>query len=815
MDALIKDLKFAMRRLIRTPGFTFIAVLSLALGIGANTAIFSLVNTVLFRSLPISDPDEVYSIGVYGPNETALTFSYPNYVDFRERNQVLSGIAVHRFAPVSLSRDGQNERVWSYLVSGEYFEMLGIRADRGRLIGPQDNLNRLAHPVAVISYSSWQKRFGGDPSIVGRDVLINGKNFKIIGVAQEGFRGTEMIFTPEIWVPMMMLAWIEPGAKWLDNRDTMNIFATGRLKPGVSKEQAEASLNLLAGQLARQYPDSNEGQTIRLIRPGFIIGFLRDGIVQFSIVLMVTVGLVLLIACTNLAGLLLARASDRRKEIAIRLAIGAGRGRLIRQLLTESILLALIGGVFGIFLAIWIIDLVIAFKPPVDFPLTFDLMIDWRVMIFALLVSAATGIVFGLIPALQATRPEVVPALKDETRTGGYRRSILRNGLVVAQIAFSLVLLIAAGLVLRALQEVNKVDPGFRTGNGLVMSFNTALQGYDDDQSMQFNRQLLERVSALPGIDGASLTDWLPLTLNISNTGVYVEGRPVERGANVPTSYLCSIGLGYFRTMGIPLQAGRDFADSDTKDSTRVVVVNRTFAERFFGGADPAQNALNRRFSTGLNGPKFQIVGVVGNGKYFNLGEDPQPFMFFPLAQSQSDNMTMVLRTKGDPAGMAGAVRGVFTQLDPNLPVYDIMTMDEHMGFSLFPARVAGALLGAFGLLALTLAAIGIYGVMAYSVSQRTREIGIRMALGAGRGEVLRLVLRQGILLTLLGLSIGLALALAATRLMSSVLYGVSATDLIAYAGVSFFLLVVVLIAILIPARRASQVDPMIALRYQ
>ncbi|QQS48644.1 MAG: ABC transporter permease [Acidobacteriota bacterium] len=816
MDTLIKDLKFAVRRLVKSPGFTFIAVLSLALGIGANTAIFSLVNTVVFRSLPIEKPEEVYSVGVHGPNDTTLTFSYPYYVDFRDRNEVLSGIAVHRFAPVSLSRDGQNERVWSYLVSGEYFEMLGVRAQRGRLITPQDNLDKLAHPVAVISHASWQNRFGGDPSIIGKDVLINGKNFRIIGIAQEGFRGTEVIFTPEIWVPMMMLSWIEPGANWLDNRDTMNIFATARLKPGISREKAEASLNLLAGQLGKEYPDSNEGITIKLNPPGFIIGFLRDGIVRFSIVLMVTVGLVLLIACTNLASLLLARATDRRREIAIRLAIGASRGRLIRQLLTESVVLALVGGVCGLFLATWIIDLVIAFKPPVDFPLTFDLQIDWRVMLFALAVSGLTGIFFGLIPALQATRPELIPALKDETRTGGYRRSRLRSGLVVAQIALSLILLIASGLVLRALQQVQTLNPGFKVENGLVMSFNTALQGYEAEQSEQFNRQLIERVRALPGIANASFTDWLPLTLNMSSSGVYIEGQSAERGANVPTSYQSSVGFGYFQTMVIPILAGRDCSESDTKDSIRVVIVNEAFARRFFGGSNPVQTALDRRFSTdGPNGRKYQIVGVAGDGKYFNLGEAPHPFMYFPLSQEERDNLTLVLRTSSDPAGMIGAVRGVFRQLDANLPVYDIMTMQEHMGFSLFPARVAATLLAAFGLLALTLAAIGIYGVMAYSVAQRTREIGIRMALGAGRGDVLRLVLRHGVLLAMVGLVIGLAVSLAVTRLMSSVLYGVSATDLIAYGGVSIFLLVVVLIAVFIPARRASQVDPMIALRYE
>ncbi len=816
MDSLLKDLKFAVRRLMKSPGFTFIAVLSLALGIGANTAIFSLVNTVVFRSLPVDNPEEVFSLGVYGKNDRAETFSYPNFVDFRDRNEVLSNIAVHRFAPVSLSRDGNNERVWSYLVSGEYFDMLGVKAHRGRLMTPQDNLNKLAHPVAVISYACWENRFGADPSVVGKEILINGRKFVIIGVTPDGFRGTEIIYTPEIWVPMMMLSWIEPGADWLDRRGTMNIFATGRLKPGVTKEKAEASLNLLASQLGKEYPQTNEGQTIRLIPPGFIVGFIRDGIVQFSAVLMATVGLVLLIACTNLASLLLARATDRRKEIAIRLAIGAGRGRLIRQLLTESILLAMIGGLVGIFLATWIIDLVVAFKPPVDFPLTFDLQIDWRVMVFALLISALTGVIFGLIPALQATRPELIPALKDETRTGGYRRSFLRSGLVVAQIALSLVLLIASGLVLRALQQVQTLNPGFRIDHGLVMSLNTALQGYDRDQGEQFNRQLLDRVGSLPGIENVSYTDWFPLTLNISQDDIYIEGRPAERGADVPSSYGSRIGPNYFATMGTKLLAGRDFNETDTRDSTPVAIVNEAFARRFFGGADPVQSATGKRFSSsGPDGPFIQIVGVASDGKYFNIGEAPSPFTYIPHVQQYTNDLTLIVRTKSEPKMMIGAIRGVFQQLDPNLPVYDIMTMEEHMGFSLFPARVAATLLAAFGLLALTLAAIGIYGVMAYSVSQRTREIGVRMALGAQQRDVLRLLLRHGILLAIIGLGLGLAISLAVTRLMSNVLYGVSATDLTAYLGVSLFLLIIVLIAIFIPARRASQVDPMIALRYE
>ncbi len=816
METLFQDLRFGARRLIKSPGFALIAILSLALGIGANTAIFSLVNTVLFRSLPVSDPDQIVSVAVFGKGDNTLAFSYPNYLDFRDRNDVLAGISVHRIAPMSLSRDGANERIWGYLVSGNYFDMLGVKPFRGRLLSEEDDRAKLAHPVAVISYGCWQRRFGANESVIGKEILVNGHPFKVIGVAPEGFYGTEYIYTPEIWAPMMMQPWIEPGNPWLDQRATQNIFATARLKQGISRRQAEVSLNLLAQQLGRQYPDTNEGQKIKLIPPGFVVGFLRDAVVSFSAVLMAVVGLVLLISCINLAGLLLARAAERRKEIAVRLAIGASRVRLIRQLLTESVLLSLIGGVVGVLLAIWLIDLVVAFKPPVDFPLTIDLKIDWRVMVFSILVSLATGVVFGLAPALQATRPDLVPALKDETRTGGYRRSRLRSGLVVAQISLSLVLLIAAGLVLRALQQVQTMNPGFEVDRGLIFSVDVGLQGYDQARGEQFYRQLNDRIRSLPGVRSVSSTNFMPLSLNYSATDVYIEGQPSERGANVPTSFYANIGLNYFETLGTPIVAGRDFSENDKSDTTKVVVVNQTFARRFFGGADPLETAIGKRIGNGgQNGPWLQIVGVARDGKYFSIGETPTPFIYYPVSQGYTAGLTLVVRTAGDPKAAIGAIREEIRKLDANLPVYDFKTLEEHMGLSLFPARVAAGLLGAFGLLALTLAAIGIYGVMAFSVAQRTREIGIRMALGAQKGDVLHMILRQGLILAAVGLVIGLAGAFMLTRLLSSVLYGVSATDAVAFIGVSVLLSLVVLLASFIPARRAAEVDPMLALRYE
>jgi predicted permease len=816
MQTLWQDLRYSLRLLAKRPGFTAIAVITLALGIGANTAIFSLVNTVLLRPFPVTRPDELYSVWVTGKNEAISAFSYPGYVDFRDRNDVLTGLYATRIAPMSLSRSGNNERLWGYLVSGNYFEVLGVNGVQGRTFTADDDRARLASPVAVLSYGCWKRRFGADPATIGRDVLINGHSFKIIGVTPEGFNGTEMIYTPEIWVPMMMQEWIEPGNSWLERRTTQNIFTTGRLKPGVSLQQAEASLNVLAAQLGKEYPDTDEGQTIQLMPPGFIIPSIRGAFVSLTAILMATVGLVLLIACTNLASLLLARATERRREIAIRLAMGASRRRLVRQLLTESALLALMGGIFGVMLALWIIDLVVALKPPLDVPVTLELHLDWRVLVFSLFVSLITGIVFGLVPALQATNPDLVPALRDASLQTGARRSRLRSGLVVVQIALSLVLLIAAGLVLRALGQLQTMNPGFAVENGLKMSFDLGLQGYDQTRGQEFYRQLIERVDRVPGVRSATLTDLFPLSINYSSNGVHIEGQAPVRGADVPNSMVASVGLQYFATMGIPMLAGRDFSETDTDKAPRVVVVNEAFARRFFPEAGSVEEVIGKRFSfRSAEGPFVQIVGIARDGKYWNIGETPTSFVYSPLRQSYNSGATLAVRTTGDPKALAGVIRGTVAELDATLPVYDVKTFAEHLSFSLFPARVVATLLVSFGGLALLLAAVGIYGVTAYSVSQRTREIGIRMALGAARADILKLMLSHGLKLASIGLVIGLAAAFALTRLMESVLYGVSATDALTFVSISVLLEGVVLAASFIPARRALAVDPMVALRYE
>jgi predicted permease len=809
-----KDISYAIRSLLKRPGFVSIAVITLALGIGANTAIFSLVNAVLLRSLPVERPSEVVSVAVRGKDDSMSAFSYPNYRDFRDRNETLSGLLVYRFVPLSLSRSGANERVWGFEVSGNYFDVLGVKAIRGRTFLPEEDKTPLANPVAVVSYESWQRRFGGDPDLVGKDVLLNNHQFKVIGIAPENFKGTELVYTPEIWLPASMMGWVEPGADWLDDRNTRNFFAIGRLKPGVDTRQAEASLNLLALQLAKEYPDTNEGQTVKVVPPGFILPELRGAVVSFTWVLMAAVALVLLVTCTNLAGLMLARATDRRREIAIRLAMGANRWRLIRQLLTESVLLSVIGGVAGMLLAVWIVQLLLAFKPPIDFPLSLDVSVDWRVLLFSFAVSLVAGAIFGLAPALQATRPGVSQALRETSAQGGASRTRLRSVLVVAQIAISLVVLISAGLVVRTLLQLQTMNPGFDPQNALTMSFDLGLQGYDRQRGQQFYRQLSERVRALPGVKSAAVSDYIPLSLNFNSRNIFVEGQPAERGENVPLAMNSSAGPRYFETMRTPLVHGREFTDQDQDGSERVAIVNETFVKKLMTSVNSSSEAIGKRIAFGsAGGPYVRIVGVAREGKYFNIAEDPRPFVWTPLAQDYSTNGILTVRTEGNPEPLLAAVRKEVQALDPNLPLFDVKTLSEHMRFALFPARVAATVLGVFGLVALLLSAIGIYGITSYTVAQRTHEIGIRLALGAQLSDVLSLVLRHGLKLTAIGAAIGLFGAYLATRAITSVLYGVSPTDPLTFGLVSLVLVGVALVACYVPSRRATKVDPLIALR--
>ncbi|TMQ00088.1 MAG: ABC transporter permease [Verrucomicrobia bacterium] len=809
----MNDLKFALRQLLKNPGFTAVAVLTLALGIGANTAIFSLINIVLFRPLPVAEPERIVSVGPIGKNGLGPALSYPNYRDLRDRNEVFSGLFATRYAPVSLSRGHHNERIWGLLVSGNYFDVLGVQAVLGRTIRPEEDRTRLEHPVVVLSHHCWQNRFGGDSGIVGQTVLLNGNSFTVIGVAPKSFRGIELVLAPDVWVPMMMAPWIEPGCAWLDARDSYNLFVSGRLKSGVNPKQAEAALNILAEQLAREYPDPNKNLKLALFAPGFVLPSLRGGVLAAGLVLIAAVGLVLLIACANLANLLLARAAGRTREIAVRMAVGASRWRLIRQLLTESILLALSGGALGVAFALWIIPVALAAAPRINGPLQLALPIDLRVLLFTLGISTLAGIGFGLIPALRSSQTEVVSGLKEGTPQTSATASRIRNGLVSAQVALSLVLLVAAGLVVRSVQRLQTTNPGFNPEHAVTVSFDLGLQGYDRERGARFQRQILDVVRGLPEVRSAALVSILPLGINESNTSIEIEGQSSAPDADRPDERYASASANYFATMGIPLLAGRDFTDLDQAGSQRVAVINQEFLIRFFPGLAP-KAVLGKRVRGG--GPAnawSEIIGVAATGKYLTLTEAPKPFIWFVLAQQYEPAVSLIVRAPTEPRGMVAALQREISRLDPNLPLYDGKPLRDQLSFALFPSRAAALLMGSFGLLALALAALGVAGVLAFSVAQRRHEIGVRMALGARTGDVLQIVLKQSLKSVGIGAGLGLAGALAVTRFLSSLLYEVEPTDPATFAGASLLLALVAVLAISIPARRAAQVDPMEALR--
>ncbi|HEY2799938.1 MAG TPA: ABC transporter permease [Chthoniobacterales bacterium] len=810
MSTLLHDLRFGRRQLLKHPGFTALAIISMALGIGANTAIFSLVDTVLLRPLPVKNPSQL--VELYGTMHRGADItlqSYPNYKDYRERNTVLSGLIAYRLCVTNLSRGATNERAWGYLVSGNYFDVLGVKPMLGRGFLPDEDKAPGAKPVAVLSYATWQKLFAGDPSAIGRTVTLNGRPYTIVGVAPKGFIGTEVAFAPQMWVPMMMAKEIEIGSHWLDSRDSDNLFAVGRLKPGVSTKQAQAALAVLTAQLGKEYPKEDAGLGVRLIPPGLFIPSIRDSVFAFSGVLAVVGGLVLLLACVNLANLLLARATERRKEIAIRLAVGATRGRLVRQLLTESVMLSLAGGGLGLLLGSWIDHAVSSLHLPSDFDLLFDVRLDMRVLVFTLALSILTGVLFSLIPALQSSKPELVPSLKEEGSLGGFRRSRLRNALVVVQIALSLFLLISAGLIVRSLQAAQHLHPGFNPEHAAAISFDVALQGYDKAKGQAFYKRVIEQARALPGVTSAALTESLPLSLDYNSTSIYIEGQAAKSMGDLPTAVPRDVGPGYFRTMQIPLR-GRDFLPNENKTESRVAVVSETFARRFFPGKD----AIGKRFNFGgPNDPYWRIIGVCGDGKYNSLGEEPTPAVYRPLLRDYTTPVTLVARGPGSASALLSALKDETQKVDPNLTIFLAQTLDEHMDIPLFPTRMAADALGSFGVLALFLAAIGIYGVMSYVVAGRTREIGLRMALGAQTGNIRSLILRQGMLLAAIGGGIGLVVSFGATRLLDALLYGVSAVDPMTFIVVTVLLGSIALLACWFPAHRAARVDPMVALR--
>ncbi len=808
-DDMMQDLRFGVRMLLKKPGFTFLAVLTLGLGIGANTAIFSLVNTVLLRPLPIAQPEQVVTLNFGTPGRGVFPLlGYPEYTDYRDRNQSLAGLAAMGLAQVGLSNNGINERILGLHVTGNYFSLLGVGAALGRVITPDDDRTPGAHPVVMLSYQCWQQRFGADPQIVGRSLLISGRKFTVIGVVPKGFDGTELASRPELWFPMMMKPGLEVGRGPVKGR-TAPVGTIGRLKEGVSWAQAESDLNLIAAQLGREYPQADKGQIVVLSQPGLFGAAMRPMVLRFTAVAMGVVVLVLLLACTNLVNMLLARASERHKEIAIRLALGAGRARVLRQLLTESVLLALLGSALGLALAYGAVELT-RLKLPVIFGFTqIDLQMDWRVLAFTLALSLLTGVLLGLLPALQATRPDLIQALKNESTLGGYRRSRLRNVLVVAQMSLSLVLLLCAGLVLRGLQRAQQIDPGFNPEQAAEVSFDLGGQQYDRERGSEFQRQLLERVRSLPGLQAAALTAHAPLTSGEGGgKGVFIQGHAPKTATQAPIVLTTSISLDYFRTMETRLVQGRDFTAQDVAQSPPVAIVNEAFARRFW----PGENPIGKRFNF-TTGNWIEIVGVAQNGQYSSLAAKNEPFIYLPLAQNYESKVTLIARSAGDPHRLLATIRKEIHGLDQNLTPYDARTMLEHMELPLAPARVAATALGGFGVLALLLAAIGVFGVMSNAVTQRTREIGIRIALGASSKEIIKLIVGHGALLVGIGVGIGLGVAALGTRLLARLLFGVSALDPVTFAGVTALLAVTAFLACYLPARRATKVDPMVALR--
>jgi len=816
MKTLLQDLRYGLRMLAKTPGFTVVAVVSLALGIGLNTAIFSIVNVVLIRPVPVVK-QQTSLVWLRAP------ISYPDYVDYKEQTHSFEGMAaLTGTSEFSLTGGAEPELIKGEYVTENYFDVLNVAALKGRTFVKEEG--QAATPVVVLSEHLWRIRFNSDPAIVDQKISLNGLSFTVVGVAPKDFIGTEVGLNRELWVPLPMQPVLNPpessrSADPISNRfqarDSHWLAVFARLKPGVSREQAGTELTTVAGHVAETYRGKASNETLRSVQLLRMSGGMdprdQEEALPLAGIVMVVVALVLLIACANIASLLLARAAVRRRETAVRQALGATRPRLVRQWLTESVLLGIAGGSLGLLLALWANQLLISYLQTTPLA-SLDLGLDWRVLVFTLGVSVTTGIVFGLAPALQASRLDIVVALKSEdAQRAGSRRSRLRSAFVTAQVTLSVVLLVGAGLFIRSLQTANTIDPGFRVDRALTVPINLGLLRYKETEGVDFYRNLLARVEAQPGVARASFVRFAQLGFSYAQFQVFKEGSPDKTGEGMSTGFNV-VGPNYFKTMETPLLRGRDFADTDRKGAPGVVVLNETLAATLW----PGEDALGKHVSvSGPEGPFLEVVGVARDGKYRSLGETPHPYIYQPLLQSYDPKMTLIVRTTGEPQSVAPAVREQIRTLDANLPIADVKTLRDQLDLSLFPSRVAAWTLGGFGVLALLLAAIGIYGVVSYSVAQRTREIGVRMALGAKEKDVLRLVLGEGLFVIAVGLGLGLLLAAAATRVIAGFLYGVGATDPVTFAGVPLLLGFIALGASYIPARRAAKVDPLVALRYE
>jgi len=809
---VIKDLQYSLRMLVKSPLFAFVAIMTLALGIGLNAATFSAIHGLLLRPLGgVSEPAELVQVYRQWPGITYGSNSIPHYQDVRDRSgDVFESTAAWFMAPFSLSADGRNERVLGVIASANLFQTYGVVPAIGRPFLPgEEDKSPGAHAVTILGNAFWQARFGGDPSIVGRTIRLNGQPFEVVGVAPPAFKGPMAVLDVPLYVPIMMQAQIMRGNDLLESRGNNMMNVVGRLREGKTPEQAQQMMDAMLVQLREELPDSYEGQagtTLVLQSEAGIHPSFRSAQVGMSSVIMAVVSLLLLIACLNVANLFLTRARERRREMGIRISLGAGRRVILQQLFTESLVFSLLAGVAGVGLAYLVTGALSRVQLPIDGPFAFDVQVDRTVLLFTLGVSVAAGFIFGLAPALQAVRSDLVTAVKGESSQGG-GRSWLSGGLVVVQMALSLLLLISSGLFLRALQSATEIDPGMDTPKNLVMaSLDPGLQGFDEPQSRQFFDRLSDELMALPTVSSVGFTNAVPLGFSNSDRGVEIPGYEFAEGERKSLHYSI-VTDGYLETAGVPLLEGRTFTRSDDEAGAPVIIVNRRFAERFW----PGESALGKIVETA--GEERQVVGVVETGKYRSLGEDPTEFMYLPQRELFRSGLTVMVRTPENPRAVLQSVRETVRGIDPNLPLFDVRTMEDHMGIALLPARLGGSVLGAFGVLGLLLAAVGIYGVMAYSVAQRQRELGIRVALGADRPTLVQLVLKEGLRLAAVGVVVGLALAVLAAQLLEGMLYNVSSIDPIAFGAVPLMLLFVAAVAVYVPARRASRVEPMRVLK--
>jgi len=830
MTGIRQDLRQAARLLFKDKSFTVVATLTLALAVGVNTAVFSIVNAVLFKPLPIEAPESLVHIYSNAPQSfmSHEPMAHPDFVDLRQETDTLAELAGYAFSGFILETDASNEMIMGEVASGSYFELLGLEAAAGRLLSKDDDRERDANAVAVLSHSSWTTRFGSDPGIIGDEIRLNGHEVTVIGVGPEGFHGLTRGLSAELWVPIQLSRTLTAaamtdsvdapkGVHKLDVRRSRWLWVVGRLEEDASPQHAETELAVIALRLAEEYPDTNEERAFLSVphEEVRILPGVDTALYAASGVIMAIVGLVLLIASSNLANMLLSRAVARQKEIATRLSLGASRAQLIRQLLVESLLLSLLGGAVGLVLAHLSTRLFGLVQPrlPIPIPIALDVALDLRVLAFALVASTLTAVLFGLMPAYHATRTNLTTALQDSGRAGSTSRRgrRLRGGLVVSQVAFSLLLLVCSGLSLRSMLNAHNIDPGFDPDGIVVAQLSPHLQGYSPAATRTLYDQLVEELRALPGVRTATAASHLPLTFEIRVESSVPEGdsRPQDEWDDVDASI---VSPGYFDTMEIPLLRGRVFTDGDTESSPRVAVINQQLADKFW----PNEDALGQRLLVAAKGEssEWQVVGIVPNGKYRSLGESTRPFLYRPFAQEYEASRSLLVDFDRSVDMSPSLVRDAIHRADPRLAVSGLDPLRQAMSPTLLLPRVGAGLFGLFGFLGLALAALGIYGVITYSISNRTQEIGIRMAFGANRAAVEGLVVRDGLRLTALGVLVGLVAAAAGTRVLSAILYGISATDFATFGSVTLVLLSVAFVASYLPARRASRLDPLTALHH-